>query len=107
CTSVLDYERAVQWCDRIADFADRYGSRFMLGFCGAEYGDVNLWRGRWTEAERALESSIADFTSSRPAWVSEPTVRLAELRRRQGRAAEALRLLQGISTALPSCAGPA
>lgn len=98
CTSVLDYERAVQWCDRIADFAGRYGSRFMLGFCGAEYGDVNLWRGRWSEAERALESSIADFSSSRPAWVSEPTVRLAELRRRQGRGEEALRLLQGIST---------
>src|SRR5262245_22075015 len=27
CTAVLDYERASQWCDRIAEFAERFGSR--------------------------------------------------------------------------------
>ena len=27
CTAVLDYERAFEWCDRIAEFAERYGSR--------------------------------------------------------------------------------
>ena len=30
CTAVLDYERAFEWCDRIAEFAERYGSRYML-----------------------------------------------------------------------------
>jgi LuxR family maltose regulon positive regulatory protein len=25
CTSVLDYDRAFEWCDRIAEFAERYG----------------------------------------------------------------------------------
>ncbi|MGH3012835.1 MAG: hypothetical protein ACRDMY_13495, partial [Gaiellaceae bacterium] len=38
CTSVRDYERAFAWCDRIAEFAERYGSRYMLAFCRAEYG---------------------------------------------------------------------
>ena len=47
CTAVLDYERAFEWCDRIAEFAERYGSRYMLAFCRAEYGAVHLWRGRW------------------------------------------------------------
>ncbi len=38
CTAVRDYERAAVWCDRIAEFAERYGSRYMLAFCRAEYG---------------------------------------------------------------------
>jgi LuxR family transcriptional regulator, maltose regulon positive regulatory protein len=93
CTAVRDYERAFEWCDRIADFAERYGSRYMLAFCRAEYGAVHLWRGRWSEAETVLEASIQDFLNSRPAWVANPLVALAELRRRQGRGEEAVRLL--------------
>ncbi|MGH2694844.1 MAG: LuxR C-terminal-related transcriptional regulator, partial [Actinomycetota bacterium] len=93
CTAVLDFERAFEWCDRIAEFADRYGSRYMLAFCRAEYGAVHLWRGRWADAETLLESSIEDFSSSRPAWAEGPLVGLAELRRRQGRVADAVRLL--------------
>ena len=61
CTAVLDYGRAAQWCDRIAEFAERYGSRMMLGYCRAEYGAVYLWRGRWGDAEAMLEAAIEDF----------------------------------------------
>lgn len=93
CTSTRDYERAFEWCDRIAEFAERYGSRYMLGFCRAEYGAVHLWRGRWTEAEALLRASAEDFSRSRPAMVDAPLVGLAELRRRQGRRAEAEELL--------------
>ena len=93
CAAVLDYERAAEWCDRIADFAERYGSRYMLGFCRAEYGSVHLWQGRWSEAELVLTASVEDFSVSRPAWVASPLVGLAELRRRQGNAVEAARLL--------------
>jgi DNA-binding NarL/FixJ family response regulator len=93
CTSARDYARAFEWCDRIAEFAERYGSRYMLGFCRAEYGAVHLWRGRWTEAEAVLRASAEDFSRSRPAMVGGPLVGLAELRRRQGRRAEAEALL--------------
>jgi LuxR family transcriptional regulator, maltose regulon positive regulatory protein len=93
CTSVLDYERAFEWCDRIAEFAERYGSRYMLAFCRAEYGAVHLWRGRWTDAEELLEASVEDYSRSRPAMVGGPLVGLAELRRRQARAEEAALLL--------------
>ena len=93
CTAVLDYERAFEWCDRIAEFAERYGSRYMLAFCRAEYGAVHLWRGQWTDAEEMLEASIEDFTRSRPAMVGSPLAGLAELRRRQARAEEAALLL--------------
>ena len=93
CIAVRDYERAFEWCDRIAEFAERYGSRYMLAFCRAEYGAVHLWRGRWKEAEAMLEASIDDFARSRPAMVGGPLVGLAELRRRQGRLTEAASLL--------------
>ena len=93
CVAVRDYERAFEWCDRIAEFAGRYGSRYMLAFCRAEYGAVHLWRGRWQDAEAVLEASIEDFSRSRPAMVGGPLVGLAELRRRQGRLQEAARLL--------------
>jgi len=93
CTAVLDFERAFEWCDRIAEFAQRYGSRYMLAFCRAEYGAVHLWRGRWADAEAMLEASVGDFSRTRPAMVGGPLVALAELRRRQARTDEASRLL--------------
>ena len=93
CTSVLDYERAFEWCDRIAGFAERYGSRYMLAFCRTEYGTIDLWRGRWREAGRMLEDGVDDFARSRPAWAPAPLIGLAELRRRQGKADEAALLL--------------
>ena len=93
CSAARDYERAFEWCDRIAEFAERYGSRYMLAFCRAEYGDVHLWRGRWSEAERLLTAAVEDFSRSRPAMVGAPLATLAELRRRQGRTREAEALL--------------
>ncbi len=105
CIAVFDHERAVEWCDRIADFADRYGSRFMLAFCRAEYGAVEVARGRWADAEELLVSSVDDFAQSRPAWVGGPLVALAELRRLQGRGEDALALLEeaGASRAALIC----
>jgi len=97
CATVHDYERAFEWCDRIAEFADRYGSRYMLAFCRAEYGAVYLWRGRWADAETMLEASVEDFSRSRPAMVGGPLAGLAELRRRQGRYEDAARLLDEVA----------
>lgn len=105
CIRVLDFERAFEWCDRIAEFADRYGSRYMLGFCLAEYADMHLWRGRWAEAEEALEKSVAAYEASRPAMADGPLVLLAELRRRQGRHEESHGLLDraGASASAQLC----
>jgi len=94
CTAVLDYGRATQWCDRIAEFAERYGSRTMLAFCRAEYGAIDLWRGRWAAAEAMLEAAIEDAMRSRPAMVGGPLGALAELRRRQGRTGDAAALCE-------------
>ena len=72
CLEVYDFERAFAWSDRVAAFAERYGSRWMLAFCRAEYGAVHRWRGRWQQAEALLEAAIEDFAHSRPAWAPGP-----------------------------------
>jgi DNA-binding NarL/FixJ family response regulator len=105
CMAVHDYERAAEWCARIEEFAERFGSRYMLAFCRAEYGAVHLARGRWSDAETLLEAAVEDFTRSRPAMVGGPLRALAELRRRQGRPtdAEALLVRAGSSGASQLC----
>jgi len=100
CTAVRDHERASSWCNRIAEFADQFGSRYMLAFCRSEYGAVYLAQGRWTDAEELLQASLGDFLESRPAWSGAPLVQLAELRRRQGRYAEAARLVDDAGPSL-------
>jgi ATP/maltotriose-dependent transcriptional regulator MalT len=107
CTAVLDYARAFEWCDRIAQFADRYGSRYMLAFCRAEYGAVHLWRGRWLEAEASLGAAVDDFSRSRPAWAAGPKLALAELRRRQGKPEEAALLLEQVGPSTSAQVGRA
>lgn len=105
CARVLDFERAFEWCDRIAEFAERYGSRYMLGYCRDQYATIFLWRGEWTAAETALNEAMEAFSLSRAPLVSEPLVQLAELRRRQGRPDEAEHLLEraGASTGTRLC----
>jgi len=93
CVSVRDYRRAFEWCDRISEFARRFNSRYMLGFCRAYYGAVHICRGEWTEAEGMLEAAVEDLSRSRPPYAVDALVWLAELRRRQGRADDAAQLL--------------
>jgi LuxR family transcriptional regulator, maltose regulon positive regulatory protein len=91
CDQVRDYERAGQWCERVGDFCERYGIGLLLGMCRAKYAGVLTWQGRWAEAESELISA-AEGLSTRPPLVGDALVRLAELRRRQGRLEEAEQL---------------
>jgi LuxR family maltose regulon positive regulatory protein len=58
---------------------------------------VLLWQGDWKEAEAELEAATRELEASRPGKVADGIVRLAELRRRQGRLEEAGRLLERVS----------
>lgn len=89
CEQVRDYDRAGQWCVRVGEFCERHGISSLLNVCRAKYAAVLTWQGRWAEAEDELTSATAGLAASRSAMVGEALLRLAELRRRQGRPDEA------------------
>jgi DNA-binding CsgD family transcriptional regulator len=92
CERVRDFERAGQWCERVADLAEGWNIRALRAVCRAHYGTVLTLRGEWREADAVLSEAAAAL-ASRPAEATDALARLAELRRRQGRSENALALV--------------
>jgi ATP/maltotriose-dependent transcriptional regulator MalT len=89
CERVRDFARAGQWCERLADFCERYGSQPLFSVCRTHYAGVLVSRGRWSEAERELRLAAPELEQNAAGMAAETFVGLAELRRRQGRLDEA------------------
>jgi LuxR family maltose regulon positive regulatory protein len=96
CERVRDLDRAAQWCDEIRRFCERWRCNGVLALCRTEFAAVLTARGRWADAELELMHAIPQLTATRPALRREGVVRLAALRRRQGRLDEAASLLQEV-----------
>jgi LuxR family maltose regulon positive regulatory protein len=92
CERVRDYDRAVQWCTRLKAFCAKWGLRPLFAVCRTQYASICLWRGTWLEAEQELCAASGELAASRPAMTGDALVRLADLRRRQGRLVEAAAL---------------
>jgi DNA-binding CsgD family transcriptional regulator len=97
CERVRDSERAVQWCRRLKDFCAKWSLRPLFAVCRTQYASVCLWRGTWLEAEQELRAASDELAASRPAMKGDALVRLAELRRRQGRLTEATALVEQVA----------
>jgi LuxR family maltose regulon positive regulatory protein len=93
CEAVRDIDRAAQWWREVEAFSERFRSDFLLGACGAQYAALLIWRGRWEEAETVLLATMKQI-AGRPRLALKALARLGELRRRQGRAAEAAELFR-------------
>jgi DNA-binding CsgD family transcriptional regulator len=92
CERVRDLDRAGQWCQRVGRMAEGWNIRALRAVCRAHYGTVLMLRGDWAEAEIVLSESVAALPR-RSGEAGDAFVRLAELRRRQGRTEEALALV--------------
>ena len=93
CDRVRDYDRAMQWCTRLKAFCAQWGLRPLFAVCRTQYASICMWRGTWLEAEAGVDRPRRDeLAASRPAMTADGLVRLAELRRRQGRLVEAAAL---------------
>jgi LuxR family transcriptional regulator, maltose regulon positive regulatory protein len=92
CERVRDFERAGQWCQRVARMAEGWNVRALRAVCRAHYGTVLILRGEWPAAEAVLEEAVA-VLPARSGEGGDARARLAELRRRQGRIEEALALI--------------
>src|SRR5262249_20449022 len=89
-----DYDRAIQWCTRLKAYALKWGLRPLFAVCRTQYASICMWRGTWLEAEEELTNATHELAASRPAMTADGVVRLAELRRRQGRLVEAAALFK-------------
>jgi LuxR family maltose regulon positive regulatory protein len=98
CERVRDFDRAAQWCERALRLAERWSYRFMFAYCRTHYASVLLWRGAWLEAESELAAATGELAATFPAMAAEGIARLVELRRRQGRLAEAHGLLDRLES---------
>jgi ATP/maltotriose-dependent transcriptional regulator MalT len=94
CKRVRDYDRAAEWCGRVEEMARRFDDREMFAQCRIQYGELLVSSCAWTEAEDELAAVCRDFRLRRNAF--DAAVRLAELRRRQGRAEEAAALVEQV-----------
>jgi DNA-binding NarL/FixJ family response regulator len=94
CDRARDYERAAQWCTRAAEWSERMGTLVLRPTCRVHYAGVLIWRGTWAEAEAELTEAAGSLAEIRPPMTTEATVRLGELRRRQGRLDEATDLFE-------------
>jgi DNA-binding NarL/FixJ family response regulator len=92
CERVRDFERAGQWCRRVAGMAEGWNIRALRAVCRAHYGTVLTLRGDWSAAELVLNEALAALPV-RSGEGGDARARLAELRRRQGRTEEALGLI--------------
>jgi DNA-binding CsgD family transcriptional regulator len=97
CERVRDFDRAVQWCERLQELCRQWRWGSMFATCRTHHAGVLLWQGAWKAAEAQLEAATRELEASRPGKVADGIVRLAELRRRQGRLEEAERLLERVS----------
>jgi DNA-binding NarL/FixJ family response regulator len=93
CERVRDYVRAAQWCTYVQELATRWKYPLMFSLCRTHYAGILVWRGDWAAAESTLAAATNDLIATRPAEAAEGIVRLADLRRRQGRLDEAAALL--------------
>jgi DNA-binding CsgD family transcriptional regulator len=94
CKRVRDYDRAAEWCGRVEEMARRFDDREMFAQCRIQYGELLVSSCAWTQAEDELAAVCRDFRLRRNAF--DAAVRLAELRRRQGRAEEAAALVEQV-----------
>ena len=94
CERARDFDRAAEWCEMMRAAAERLEHTASQGICRAHYGTLLVCRGRWQEAESTLSDAAACFQASWPPQTAETTIRLGDLRRRQGRLDEAEALMR-------------
>jgi ATP/maltotriose-dependent transcriptional regulator MalT len=96
CEIVRDFGRAAEWCERVREFSARLRWSVLSSVCRIQHAAVLMWNDAWSDAETELEQALRHLAGARPSMQEEALIRLAELRRRQGRFEEAEALLERV-----------
>ncbi|MCW2632646.1 MAG: hypothetical protein JWR88_1608 [Pseudonocardia sp.] len=95
CEVTSDVRRAEDWLELAENFVARTNHRPISAICRTHYGGILIAAGRWSDAEHELGVSAQLYEQTYRALRRAAMVRLAVLRVRQGRLAEASELLVG------------
>ena len=97
CERLADPRRARDWGHAISQFMRRRNYVPLTPWCRAVYAGFLITTGLWDEAERELQAALEDASRlPLPNRTMAPQIYLADLRLRQGREADAARLLAGL-----------
>jgi DNA-binding CsgD family transcriptional regulator len=96
CERVRDFDRAIQWCHKMQAMCQQWRWLSLFALCRTHHAMVLLWQGAWSEAEAELQAATRELDATRPGNLPNALIRLAELRRRQGRLEEAQALLEQV-----------
>jgi len=105
CERAHDLTRADQWLRAGEQLAAQRCLPNVTAYCRTHYGGLMTAAGRWPEAEEALTEGVRLWALGKRTLRSGALARLAELRVRQGRFAEAEQLLAGLALT-DECARP-
>lgn len=94
CGLIRDFDSAAQWCRQLDELCLRVGFHALQEMCRAEYASVLVEQGDWIRAEEQMLRAAEYLGQRRPPMAAEAWVRLADLRRRQGRRDEARAMLE-------------
>ncbi|MBI4429446.1 MAG: hypothetical protein HY562_10050 [Ignavibacteriales bacterium] len=98
CERVQDHERATQWYARTRELCERWRFNALVAVCRAQYSSILMSRGNWPEAEAELLSARSELEIYRPSLIPFCDLRIGELRRRQGKLAEAQELFSQVES---------
>lgn len=93
CEQTQDVVRAGEWCRRVEAICAERQLVPLFNVCRVQYASVQIAQGTWEEAEHELTSTLRRLSGSQRSSRLDAVVQLGELRRRQGRFAEAEALL--------------
>jgi DNA-binding NarL/FixJ family response regulator len=93
CQETQDLVRADEWCRRVEAICQRQNLTPLFNVCRIQHLSILIARGTWSQAERGLLGVLDALSASRRHSRLDAVVQLGELRRRQGRWAEAAELL--------------
>ena len=93
CQQTHDLSRADEWCRRVEAVCERRHLDPLFTVCRIQHSSVLIERGTWPQAESTLAAVLDRVETSRRHTRLDAVVQLGELRRRQGRFAEAEELL--------------
>ncbi len=105
CERAHDLSRAEQWMRAGDRLAQQRCLPNITAYCRTHYGGLMTAAGRWPEAEEALTEGVRLWALGKRNLRDGALSRLAELRVRQGRLAEAGELLAGLAVN-DECARP-